>query len=235
MNSILGSMSKADLKIDWATHAAAKYACENWHYSKSVPVGKLVRIGAWEFGNFVGVMIFAWGMNKNLGAPYGLAINECCELVRIALNKHEVPVSRMMALALRFLNKQSTGLRLVVSFSDPEEGHHGGIYQANNWIYSGQSAPNYEWRLNGKRLNKRAYTGSNFGAPKMAVPSGAIKVALKGKHRYLMPLDDDMRKKIEPLRKPYPKRVRSVDSDTSTDQVEKGGASPTRTLQQKEA
>lgn len=228
-------MSKADLKIDWATHAAAKYACENWHYSKSVPVGKLVRIGAWEFGNFVGVMIFAWGMNKNLGAPYGLAINECCELVRIALNKHEAPVSRMMALALRFLNKQSTGLRLVVSFSDPEEGHHGGIYQANNWIYSGQSAPNYEWRLNGKRLNKRAYTGSNFGAPKMAVPSGAVKVALKGKHRYLMPLDDDMRKKIEPLRKPYPKRVRSVDSDTSTDQVEKGGASPTRTLQQKEA
>jgi hypothetical protein len=35
-------MSKADLKIDWATHAAPKYACEHWHYSESVPVPPLV-------------------------------------------------------------------------------------------------------------------------------------------------------------------------------------------------
>ena len=50
------------------------------------------------------------------------------------------------------------------------------------------------------------------------------------KHKYLMPLDDEMRKQIEPLRKPYPKRVRSVDSDTATVQVAEGGANPTRTL-----
>ena len=31
---------KANLKIDWATHEAAKYACTNWHYSKSVPINK---------------------------------------------------------------------------------------------------------------------------------------------------------------------------------------------------
>jgi hypothetical protein len=43
-------MAKADLRIDWATHAAAKYACENWHYSGCMPVGKLVKVGAWESG-----------------------------------------------------------------------------------------------------------------------------------------------------------------------------------------
>ena len=218
-------MAKADLRIDWATHAAAKYACENWHYSKSVPVGKLVRVGVWERGKFVGALLYAWGMNKSLGAPYGLAMQECCELVRVALNKHETPVSRMMALALRFLKQQSPGLRLVVSFSDPAEGHHGGIYQACNWIYSGQSAANYEWRLEGKRLNKRAYTGHNFGAPKMAVPSGAVKVSLAGKHRYLMPLDEEIRSRIMPLAKPYPKRAKQAMADDQSEQRQ-GGTDP---------
>jgi hypothetical protein len=221
-------MAKADLRIDWATHAAAKYACENWHYSKSVPVGKLVRLGVWESGSFVGVILFAWGMNKSLGTPYGLAMQECCELVRVALNSHNSPVSRMMALALKFLHKQSPGIRLVVSFADPEAGHHGGIYQAGNWIYSGKSASNYEWRLNGKRLNKRAYTGHNFGNPKLAIPTGAERVPLLGKHRYLMPLDAEMRERILPLAKPYPKRAKDQASSNPDDL---GGETPTRTLQ----
>jgi hypothetical protein len=33
-----------------------------------------------------------------------------------------------------------------------------------------------------------------------------IEVPLLGKHRYLYPLDDAMRKQIAPLSKPYPKR-----------------------------
>lgn len=220
--------SKSDLRIDWATHAAAKYSCENWHYSKSLPVGKLVKIGVWEKGEFVGVVLFAWGMNKSLGSPYGLKITECCELVRVAIRMHDCTISRIVALSLRFLRKQSPGLRLVVSFADPAAGHHGGIYQAGGWIYAGKSATNFEWRLNGKRLNKRAYTGRNFGTPKMQVPSGAVRVTLPGKHRYLMPLDDEMRAKIAPLAKPYPKRDKPGDGGVHP---HSGGAAPTVTLQ----
>ena len=199
-------MGKADLRIDWATHAAAKYACETWHYSKTLPVGKMVKVGAWEHGKFIGVVIFCWGMNRSLGSPYGLDITECCELVRVALGAHDAPVSRIMSLALRFLRQQSPGLRLVVSFADPAEGHHGGIYQATNWIYAGRTAPSFEWRHNGRRLNKRAYTGHNFGSARMAPPPGAVRVETEGKHRYLMPLDDDMRACVLPLSRPYPKR-----------------------------
>jgi len=36
---------KPELKIDWATSDAAKFACLNWHYAKAVPVGKLVKVG----------------------------------------------------------------------------------------------------------------------------------------------------------------------------------------------
>lgn len=221
-------MGKADLRIDWATHAAAKYACENWHYTASLPVGKLVKVGVWEQGQFIGVVLFCWGMNKSLGSPYGLQMNECCELVRVALKPHQAPVSRMVALALNWLAKQSSGLRMVVSFADPAAGHHGGIYQAGNWIYSGQSAANFEWRLNGKRLNKRAYTGHNFGKARSVVPAGAVRVTLPGKHRYLMPLDAAMRAQIAPLAKPYPKRAKDQDA---ANPAALGGETPTRTLQ----
>lgn len=223
-------MDKPALKVDWATHAAAKFACENWHYSKSTPVGGLVKIGAWEGPRFIGVVIFAWGMNKSLGAPYGLAINECCELVRVALSSHQWEVSKVVSLALKFLHKKAPGIRLVVSFADPVAGHHGGIYQAGNWIYSGKSASSFEWRVNGDRLNKRAYTGHNFGAPKMALPAGAQRVTTPGKHRYLMPLDAEMRKQIMPLAKPYPKRAGSDTKDMPGSQPGEGGSTPTPAL-----
>ena len=223
-------MSKSDLKIDWATHEAARFACENWHYSKTVPVGKMVKIGAWENGKFIGAVIFAWGMNRNLGSPYGLGITECCELVRVALTKHVCQVTRVVSLAIKFLLRANPGLRLIVSFADPAANHHGGIYQGGNWAYLGKSSSGFEWQLNGKRLNKRAYTGHNFGNAKLEVPNGAQKVSTPGKHRYLMPLDDAMRKQIEPLRKPYPKRVTSAGSGTPDIQSGGGGAIPTVTL-----
>jgi hypothetical protein len=136
----------------------------------------------------------------------------------------------MVSLSIKLLRRSNPGLRAVVSYADPAEGHHGGIYQAGNWIYIGKSPVGFEFQLNGKRLHKRAFTGSSFGTGRKMIPGNAVKVSTPGKHRYLMPLDEDMRRKIEPLRKPYPKRVRSVDSDTSGIQPEEGGASPTRTL-----
>jgi hypothetical protein len=221
------------LKIDWATHEAAKYAVENWHYSKTLPVGKMARVGAWEDGRFIGVVIFAWGMNKDLGTPYKLKLGQCAELVRVALTQHQSAVSKILAIAIRFLKKQSSGLRLLVSFADPSEGHHGGIYQANGWQYTGTSPQSFEWVLNGKRLNRRAYTGQQFGGGKSSVagiPKRAIKRKVQGKHRYLMPLDKEMKKQILPLAKPYPKRASSETRDTPSDQLGKAGARPSDAL-----
>lgn len=229
---------KANLKIDWATHEAAKYAVENWHYSKSLPVGKMAKIGAWEDGKFIGVVIFAWGMNKDLGSPYGLKLGECAELVRVALTKHRSEVSKILSIATRFLKRQSPGLRMLVSFADPSEGHHGGIYQANGWQYAGTSPASVEWLLNGKRLNRRAYTGQQFGGGKASVagiPKGAIKRKVQGKHRYLMPLDTEMRKRILPLARPYPKRADSMGGHASGFQPEEGGSTPTSALHSPDA
>ncbi len=81
---------KVELKIDWATHEAAKYACEHWHYSRSVPVGKLVKFGVWEDGRFVGVVLYSCGSAGvgSIGKGLGLKSVDVAELARVALRDH---------------------------------------------------------------------------------------------------------------------------------------------------
>ena len=209
-------MGKAELHIDWATHEAAKYACENWHYSKCLPVGKLVKVGAWESGKFIGVVLFGRGANHNMPKPYGLKQDECVELTRIALTKHDTPVSKIMSLAMKFLKKSNQGIRLVISYADLDHGHHGGIYQATNWVYEGifNEGARQGFVINGRLRHKKSVHSlgvkQSIDAVKKHLDKNAKEVFTKGKHKYLMPLDDEMRKQILPLSKPYPKRVKQA-------------------------
>ena len=218
---------KSDLKIDWCTHEAAKYAVENWHYSKCMPVGKIVKVGVWEKSAFIGCVLFGRGANKGLGTPFGLEQTEVCELVRISLKKHLTPVSRIMMLAIKFLSKSNKGIKLIVSFADTDQGHHGGIYQATNWIYNGKTQSADEYLYKGKKWHGRAFRKSN-GSHLKYIDKGLKIVKGSTKHRYLMPLDNEMRDTIKHLAKPYPKRVTKANSG---DQLECGGAIPTNTLQ----
>ena len=199
---------KPDLKIDWASHEAAKYACTNWHYSKCLPVGKLVKIGAWEDNKFIGVVVFSRGANNNMLKPFGLQQEYGCELTRIVLTKHKVPVSKIMALAVKFLVKSQKGLRLIVSYADPDQSHHGGIYQACNWLYTGPSGKALKIFYKGKWSHKKTVDDANVNQ------SNLPKKIVTGKHRYLMSLDKDMSAKIASLAKPYPKREKQAMVDS---------------------
>ena len=232
---------KPELKIDWATHEAAKYAVENWHYSEVLPVPPLVKVGAWEDGKFIGVVIFSRGANNNLLKPFGLACVEGCELTRVALTQHHTEVSRIIKMAMIFLKKNSPSLRLIVSFADPSEGHHGGIYQAGNWIYTGKRPPTTEFIApDGKQWHGRMV--SKDGRIKVQgkyrpcwKTSQCTPVEKQGKHRYLMPLDAEMRKRILPLARPYPKRADSMGGHASGFQPEEGGSTPTSALHSPDA
>ena len=204
-------MGKSDLRIDWCTAEAARYAVERWHYSRRMPMPPFVRVGAWERGKFIGCLIFARGANMNIGKPYGLAVTEVAELVRVALTSHESPVSRVMSIAVRFLRKHSPGLRLLISYADPNEGHHGGIYQACGWIYTGASADSLQFLHEGRWKHSREVTADSFGKSSR----GSAKVdgwqslprrKVPGKHRYLLPLDEAMGAQVASLARPYPKR-----------------------------
>lgn len=212
--------SRPDLRIDWATHAAAKYACENWHYSKRVPVFKKLSVGAWEGGAFCGVVMFGQGATPQLCSPYGLTIQEVSELTRVALRQHATPVSRIVSIAIRFLRKKCPGLRLIVSFADASQGHHGGIYQAMGWVYTG-GMETHAYIVNGaevhpKTLNsKYGVGGQAIGWLRTHVDPGAKRVVTGFKHRYLYPLDEAMRAQIAPLSKPYPRRPKQAMAGTT--------------------
>jgi hypothetical protein len=205
----------ADLKLDWASAEAARYACERWHYSKRVPVFKAVRVGVWEDNAFIGVVLFGQGATPELGSPYGLASTEVCELTRIALTKHETPVSRIVAIAIRFLRRRSPGLRLIVSFADQAQGHHGGIYQAGGWLYVG-GAETHAYIIHGapvhpKTLHSRYGTGGqSIPWLRQHVDPDAKRVISGFKHRYLYPLDPALRQQLLPLCRPYPKRPKQA-------------------------
>jgi len=216
------------LRLDWCGHDAAKYAVEHWHYSRCMPSGKLVRVGAWEDERFIGAIMYGLGATPMLCRPYGLAINQVAELVRVALAPHKAPVSRMMAISLKMLRKFCPGLRIVVSFADTNEGHHGGIYQATNWIYAGRSDAAKFGVLNGKVIHPR--TISEMVKRDPSVRSRMTWTVKQGKHRYLMPLDDSMRAFCAKLAQPYPKRAGSKANVAPVHQTGEGGVTPTPAL-----
>lgn len=227
------------LHLDWCSYEAAKYAVEHWHYSRCMPKSKLVKIGAWEDDRFIGTIIFGSGANSGLGNSYGLTQFETCELVRVALTNHKFAVSKIVSIAIMILRKEYPKLRLIVSFADPEHGHIGGIYQAMNWIYIGMTEPADEFIVNGKRwhgcalrssFEGRGIVGGTTLERAMRFDPDAKKIKGSSKYRYLYPLDNDMRKQVEPLRKPYPKRGRGEIDNAPQSNEETGGASPTRPL-----
>jgi hypothetical protein len=226
--------SRPELKLDWCSHEAAKYACEKWHYSGSAPQGKTVKIGVWESGVFIGVVMYN-RQGIDLSTAYGLDRFESCELVRVALADHITPVSRIIRIGNLMLRSSCPRIRLIVSFADLAQNHHGGIYQAAGWVYSGQTGEHKSYLYKGKKLHSRMVRssgirldfGKRVGCPR---PQDCQVVIEPGKHRYLMPLDDEMRKRIEPLRKPYPKRAGGVAGDTSANHAGEGGSIPTPAL-----
>ena len=212
------------LRLDWCGKDAAKYACEKWHYSHSLPAGKLACVGAWEGGEFIGCVVFGRGANRNMAAEFGLTCTQCVELVRVALHDHAATVSRIVAIAIRFLRKQSPALRLIVSYADPEQGHVGGIYQAMNWIYLGPTKKQRAGLIDGKQVHKRTVHSLN------GTITGTARTALLWKHKYALPLTSEMAATLVTLRKPYPKRVESVAGDTPANHAGMGGSIPTSTL-----
>jgi len=207
-----------------------------------MPAGKRVCIGVWEDRVFVGVVIFSLSANQWMGNMFGLTMFQICELVRVALTKHITPVSRILAIAIKMIKTNFPGQRLIASYADTEQNHHGGIYAASGWVYTGmvqfgkKGSPSF--LIHGRKRHPRSVHAlgwkQNINWIREHVDARAYLVYPKGKHKYLFPLDKAMQEQIESLRRPYPKRATSETSDTSSLQDGKGGAAPTVALKEME-
>ena len=229
----------ADLRLDWCNQQAARYAVEMWHYSRAMPASKLVRIGVWEGGRFVGAIIYGAGANRHLARPFGLTMFEACELVRVALAPgREHPTSKCVAISLRMLRRQSPGLKLVVSYADRKEGHLGIIYQATNWLFLGEANQPYI-KVKGEVVHPRSLY-ERYGRGGQSIPwlrkhvdPNARKVPMPNKIKYVYPFDATVRQHLTAVAKPYPKRTSagSIAVDAPAIQTGEGGSNPTSALQ----
>jgi len=212
----MSSCPKPKLRIDWCSYDAAKYAVQHWHYSRSLPCSKTARLGVWEDDKFIGAVVFAWGANRHLAGEYKLKMTECAELCRVALNKHATPVSKILAIAVKMLKRQMTGIRLLVSYADLNQGHLGKIYQASNWVFVGETGTEAGIMLNGKSTHRRTinskYGTSTIEWLQQHVDPRARRLEGKPKLKYVFPLDDEIAARVKLLCKPYPKLCATSDT-----------------------
>ena len=227
----------SNLRLDFCSHDAARHAVMRWHYSRAMPAAKLVRIGVWEGKRFVGAILYGCGANRHIGRPFGLECTEVAELVRVALAPgREHPTSRCLALSLKLVKRQSPGLKLVVSYADSGQGHVGTIYQATNWLFLESGSQDY-LRVKGEIVHPRSLYdrygrgGQSLPWLQQHVDPQAKRVSMEPKHKYVWPFDKKIRRQLEAVAQPYPKRGRSDTSDTPGNPPGKGGATPTRPLQ----
>jgi hypothetical protein len=86
---------------------------------------------------------------------------------------------------------------VLISYSDLNFGHHGYIYQATNWIYTGESAGRNTFvDKNGKEIHEKTIF-DRYGTNKMEILSkeGFTRRQKLGKHRYFYFLGNEKEKK----------------------------------------
>lgn len=195
-------------KIVSATNEMIDYACKKYHYSKTAPVGRRMAFAIFEEDEFIGVIIYSTGSNHNIAKPFGLEQGQVIELTRIALKNHKNFVSYYIGKTLKIIKHKSPRVKVIVSYADKDhQKHHGGIYQATNWIYLGVSqTSDTQYFYKGKWTHERTLN-SYHEAKKLLLKSKLPKRENSDKHKYIYCLDKELRKKYIQQAKPYPKRI----------------------------
>jgi hypothetical protein len=204
------------------------YECKEWllykHYAHRIPS-----------------ISFAFGLmneNKHLqgivtyGKPMASPLIKTCfngeyqdvffELNRLVINEglEKNALSFLVSNSLKMLPKPM----VIVSYADISQGHHGYIYQATNWYYSGLSAKFQDYMVKGyehlhpssileiigrredldKDVNRVEELKKRFGE------ENVYTIERTQKHRYFFFLGDkrttqEMKRKIKYASQPYPK------------------------------
>lgn len=213
------------MRLEIASKKAIKYACMNFHYSKSIPN---ISIAFSVFNNrdeWCGVIAYGVGANNSIGNFISLNNGQIIELVRVALNGKQENTSKPISISIKLIKKKCPLVKAIVSYADHEQEHIGVIYQATNWYFLGslKDIPDI-------------YYYKNKWCHGRTIPIGLKKYLPKkkgsNKYKYIYPLLEEIKSKCEKLKKPYPKKsVKSIDSDATPFQEDEGGATPTLTHQ----
>lgn len=192
--------------------------CKEWclkkHYAKRIPPIE------YAFGLFDkqgithGIVTYGTPVSSTLRNLWDNKY-KLIELNRLVIN-HGLEKNVLSFLVSQSLKKLPSPM-VIASYADTSQNHHGYIYQATNWIYTGLSIPFKEWKVKGMenlhhstihdlskgKENRLQWLKNKFG-------DNLIEVERPRKHRYFMFIgnknDCKIMKSMLPYKiLPYPK------------------------------
>ena len=138
--------------------------CKEWflrkHYAKRIPSTSYA-FGLYQNSSLIGVCSFGRPMSPALTkcAFNGLYQDTFLELNRLVINEgaNKNALSFFVSRSLKLLPKPN----VIVSYADTSQHHHGYIYQATNWIYTGLSFKKQDYKIKGlEHLHSASITDS---------------------------------------------------------------------------
>lgn len=168
------------------------------HYAKRVPMV------SHAFGLFDHALracvTYGGNANGNLNNFLGYPLLELNRLIALpGLEKN--CLSLLVGASLKMVDYACT----IISYADTTQGHHGYIYQATNWIYTGVTAGDVEFEKDGKQYHrKKIYDTFGTGSMQNAIDKGFSPVVSGKKHRYFYFIGSKKQKKEMMTLLPYP-------------------------------
>lgn len=190
------------------------------HYSHTYPGGIDFSFSAHYGETLVGACLFGYGASRNLAEKLLRGEKDkhkFRELVRLVF-LDEVPrnsESKFISWCLKFLAK-NTELLAIVSFADSSKNHVGYVYQASNWLYTGESIAHHKnYLLDGKDTHERTLYSmyGKFSYKELKEKLGdRLQISSQVvKHRYIYLLRPELRERLLPAVLPYPKKKNWLD------------------------
>ncbi|MFW6016012.1 MAG: hypothetical protein ACOCRK_06205 [bacterium] len=202
---------KDKTEVSFVTREIAKHWILNKHYAGRMPSISFY-FGLYYRGNLIGICTYGKPASHSLckgicGAEYADLVLELNRLITID-NSPKNAESYFVSQTLSMLPKP----KIIVSYADTSQNHHGYIYQATNFIYTGLSDKHVRWEIKGKDKHARHYFDKYGGVNKAKEILGdkLIRTQRPRKHRYVYFVGNKrfkkkMKNELNYEEKPYPK------------------------------
>ena len=163
----------------------------NMHYLKRM-TSTSYRFGLVKDGEILGVVTYGNALplsvvNSPFGERWGHLVQELNRLV-ISPNAPKNCASFLVSQSMKQLPKPT----IVISYADAGKGHVGYIYQASNFIYTGESHTQKDWKLKSDPdrhsrtlMDEFAFEENRIEKLKQKYGNDLIQIQRPPKHRYI--------------------------------------------------
>lgn len=195
-----------------------KYLCKEWclkkHYAKRLPPIEYA-FGLFDDNGFTqGIVTYGTPVSNTLRNLWN-GEYKLMELNRLVINEglEKNVLSFLVSQSLSQLPKPM----VIVSYADTSQNHHGYIYQATNWVYTGLSVPFKDYYVKGmEHLHNGTIMDMSRGQEnrvdwlRQKFGENLIMIERPRKHRYFYFIgtkkqSKDMKNKLPYESLPYPK------------------------------